>query len=254
MVRLAMVTDTLCIDETSAVDLSRYESIISDRSGTFNYSEQEIVRSTELFISEYVEGSGDNKCVELYNNTGEDIDLSTYAIEIVRPDAGDLRIDLTGIITADSSFVLCDNGTDIFDDADQIDNNLGYNGDDAIVLLNGVDTIDVIGQVNIDPGGQWGSGLIRNPSIMEGDTDGSDDFEPSLEWIGLEEDFADNLGLHQIDQNVTVSSLESSVVSVDAGDLFIVEFVDSLTGCINMTTIAFERPIQYGEFRRYCEL
>ena len=75
---------------------------------------------------------------------------------------------------------------------------------------------------------------------MEGDTDGSDDFDPSIEWIGFEEDFADNLGQHQIDQNVMVTSLGSSVVTVDVGDVFIVEFIDAVTGCVNTTTISFE--------------
>ena len=31
---------------------------------------------SELFISEYVEGSGNNKAIEVYNPTGSDINLS----------------------------------------------------------------------------------------------------------------------------------------------------------------------------------
>ena len=35
---------------------------------------------TDLFISEYVEGSSNNKAIELYNPTNESIDLSNYAL------------------------------------------------------------------------------------------------------------------------------------------------------------------------------
>jgi len=37
---------------------------------------------TELFFSEYVEGSGNNKALEIYNGTSGSVDLSTYTIEL----------------------------------------------------------------------------------------------------------------------------------------------------------------------------
>ena len=36
--------------------------------------------ATDLFFSEYAEGSSDNKYLEIFNGTGNDIDLSLYAI------------------------------------------------------------------------------------------------------------------------------------------------------------------------------
>ena len=35
-----------------------------------------------------------------------------------------------------------------------------FNGDDAVVLRKGTTVIDAIGQIGIDPGSEWGSGLI----------------------------------------------------------------------------------------------
>ncbi len=35
---------------------------------------------TDLFISEYIEGSGNNKCIEIYNPTNSNIDLSAYQL------------------------------------------------------------------------------------------------------------------------------------------------------------------------------
>ena len=36
---------------------------------------------------------------------------------------------------------------------------LTFNGDDAVVLRRGSTILDVIGQVGLDPGSEWGSGL-----------------------------------------------------------------------------------------------
>src|SRR5687767_9203403 len=37
---------------------------------------------TELFFSEYIEGSGFNKAVEIYNGTGAAVNLSTYTLQL----------------------------------------------------------------------------------------------------------------------------------------------------------------------------
>lgn len=61
---------------------------------------------TDLFISEYVEGSGNNKAIELYNPTNEAINLETY--NLVRYSNGDFvpyAVQLSGIIQPKSAFV-----------------------------------------------------------------------------------------------------------------------------------------------------
>src|SRR5690606_18929120 len=90
------------------------------------------------------------------------------------------------------------------DVADQINRSSWFNGDDAIVLLKGDTVLDVMGQIGFDPGSQWGSGLAstadntlrRKPGICAGDTDGSDEFDPALEWDGFATDTFDSLGSH----------------------------------------------------------
>lgn len=67
--------------------------------------------------------------------------------------------------------------------------------------------VDVIGQVGVDPGSEWGSGdtstkdntIRRMPAICQGDTDGTDAFDPSLEWEGFAKDTFDGLGVHTAD-------------------------------------------------------
>ena len=58
--------------------------------------------SSDLFISEVIEGSSNNKAIEIYNGTGAPIDLAAagYSIQMVfngSATAG-LTINLTGVI------------------------------------------------------------------------------------------------------------------------------------------------------------
>ena len=39
-----------------------------------------IAATSELFISEYIEGSSYNKAIEIYNGTGADVDLSAFIV------------------------------------------------------------------------------------------------------------------------------------------------------------------------------
>ena len=62
---------------------------------------------TDLFISEYVEGSYNNKAIEIYNPTNQNIDLSNYALS--RWSNGSqqpLTTVLSGTIAANDAFVV----------------------------------------------------------------------------------------------------------------------------------------------------
>lgn len=78
-----------------------------------------------------------------------------------------------------------------------------HNGDDAIELTCDNTTLDVIGQIGTDPGSRWGTGLLttqddnlqRDCSVLSGDADGSDPFDPADEpWIALVVDEVADLG------------------------------------------------------------
>jgi len=132
----------------------------------------------EIFISEYVEGWSNNKAIELYNPTDEDIDLSDYRLERYSNGSTSApaakRLDLSGTIPALSVFVIVIDKRDslgegqeapvwdeLQDKADAFecpvynDNNVMYfNGNDAMVLKNisGIEyIIDRIGKVGQDP-------------------------------------------------------------------------------------------------------
>ncbi|HPR00953.1 MAG TPA: lamin tail domain-containing protein, partial [Saprospiraceae bacterium] len=166
--------------------------------------------TSDLFFSEYTEGSGFNKCLELFNGTGQIIDLASglYTIDIYfnGNTIATSHVDLTGMIPDQGTFVICDNGANMaFQSlADQIDNDLSFNGDDAITLSHNGVIIDVIGQIGVDPGSQWGSGvqstadntLIRRSTIFKGDENPVDPFLPATEWDGFAIDDMADLGMH----------------------------------------------------------
>lgn len=166
---------------------------------------------SELFISEYIEGSSYNKALEIYNGTGAAVDLSTYTIELYSNGAAiaSKSVALVGMLADGDVFVIAHTDADpvILAQADQIDpanSTINFNGDDALVLKNGGVVIDVIGRI-----GEllvWGSGdittqnhtLRRQASIMAGDADGSDAFDPAVEWDGFVSDTFDGLGSHSV--------------------------------------------------------
>ncbi len=170
-------------------------------------------QTSELFFSEYVEGSSFNKALEIYNGTGTAVDLAAgnYVIEFYfngRTTPG-TTIALTGTVAAGDVYVVADDGADaaILAEADQTSTRNFFNGDDAIVLRKDGAVIDVIGQVGFDPGSQWGSGLTstkdntlrRKASVVAGDTDETDAFDPALEWDGYANNTFDGLGSHESD-------------------------------------------------------
>lgn len=136
----------------------------------------------ELFISEYVEGWGNNKALELYNPTDEAKDLSNYRLERYSngsPSASsNQRLILEGTIEPYSTFVVVIDKRDpegegqeapVWDElqekADAFEcpvynenNTMYFNGNDAIVLRNIAGggngfVIDVIGRIGQDPSG-----------------------------------------------------------------------------------------------------
>jgi uncharacterized protein len=165
---------------------------------------------TELFFSEYIEGSSNNKALEIYNGTGAAIDLAAGGYNVQMCFNGNatcaLTINLTGTVASGDVFVLAQSAANatILAQADQTNGSGWFNGDDAVVLRKGTTAIDVIGQVGFDPGTEWGTGLTstadntlrRKIGIVAGDSNGADAFDPAVEWDGFAQDSFARLGAH----------------------------------------------------------
>lgn len=162
------------------------------------------------FFSEYVEGSGNNKCLEIYNPSGAPLDLGSgnYRVRFFfngSTSAG-LTINLSGVIPAGGTHVVCtpSAAAEFLAYANQSVGNSWFNGDDAIALENADGFIDVIGQIGVDPGTAWfNSGvstldqtLRRMPHVTSGDNDGSNPFNPAEQWMSAPQNTSRTLGYH----------------------------------------------------------
>lgn len=197
----------------------------------------------DLFISEYVEGSSNNKAIEIFNGTGAPVDLAAggYALQFYfngGTTAG-LLINLSGTVAAGDVFVVAhaSSAAAILAQADQTNGSGWFNGDDAIVLRSGGadgTVLDSIGQLGTDPGTEWGTGLTstadntlrRLPAIEAGDTDPTNAYDPAAEWEGQATDAFDGLGQHpgtgggdpEPDPEVlTVGAVQGQTLDAEAG-------------------------------------
>lgn len=138
----------------------------------------------DIFFSEYVEGSGNSKGVEIYNPTASPIDLSQYTLKrysnggTSNPDV----LQLSGTIQPYDVIIVVNGQTDTVDlggggqsppadpalqaMADILDNDYPapcyFNGDDALTIENGATIIDIFGKVGEDPGGAWTTDTSAN--------------------------------------------------------------------------------------------
>ncbi|MGM0648366.1 MAG: lamin tail domain-containing protein, partial [Bacteroidota bacterium] len=179
-----------------------------------------------LFFSEYIEGSSNNKAIELYNGTGKTIHLDNFAVltnyngnawsgEYTFPAGATLNHDDVFVVansSADSAILSVADETLSYNEKGYM---MGYNGDDVRALVqyapNG-DTIilDQIGRYDmVDPGSGWDVAgvtngtanhtMIRKPSAGPnlGDWDASAGTDSiSSEWFVLPQDDYSDIGSH----------------------------------------------------------
>lgn len=201
----------------------------------------DITLATDLFISEYVEGSvnGSNRVIEIFNGTGAEVDLSAYAVQqshngtgwgvdgiaYVLPLTGTLAdgdVYVIANVDADASVIAEADITFAYSD-DQGSKIPFFTGNDAIGLFKDDVLIDVIGveleSAAWDVAGVAGATenhtLVRKYSVIEGNTDwaasagtGVDDSE----WVvydNTDADFVSGIGSH-----VFAEEPESTVIAV----------------------------------------
>ncbi|SNY45507.1 hypothetical protein SAMN06297280_0908 [Arsukibacterium tuosuense] len=159
----------------------------------------------ELFISEYVEGSGNNKALEFYNPTDATLNLADYRLNVFfngNTNAG-FSTALEGELPAGATYVFASaNATaELVALADQTTGAGLWNGDDTITLTKSGVVIDSIGQLGVDPGSAWGSGSITTANdtlrraAVSYDADPSDTFEPAEQWLGFAQNDFSDIGL-----------------------------------------------------------
>jgi len=158
-----------------------------------------------VFFSEYVEGSGNNKALEIYNAGSTSVDLGNCHLDRYQNGATsslpELFLDDVNLLSG-NVFVICQSNFGEPGRCDQTSADVQHSGDDVVALICDGDTKDIFGRIGED--NTWGSGqtssenttLRRKCSVLEGDTNGGDAFNPGTEWDGFPEDTFSDLGQH----------------------------------------------------------
>ena len=203
-------------------------------------SQNLIAQCSDLFISEYVDGTGDNKCIELFNPTNHDINmLGKYKINLYANgyNWSQKHLYMYQTIESMTGYVLCNEAADqdFLDRANttepQVNSPITWDGNDAITLTKVLEdeeiTLDLFGAIGHYAGddGWVVNGnhtkqrtLRRNNNINEGNTDNIIGF-PALgtEWTEYPLNTSDGLGEHSITTNCPEVE--------DCSELFFSEYV-----------------------------
>ena len=201
--------------------------------GMASAQEQEVTYS-DLIISEYVEGSGQNKALELYNGTGADVDLSAYSLMKQTNGAGEYtnEVALTGTLAAGATYVIVNSGTsanpvdpELAALADLTENEItAFNGNDAVALFKSGTKIDEVGVFGSSE--NWGAEVTLRRIYGEGPTATYD----ASEWTEADKDDFSDVGKFGAD----VEAPSIRMVTGEASDpntimVHVTELLDSLS-------------------------
>ena len=164
---------------------------------------------TELFFSEYIEGSSNNKALEIFNPTGAAITMDGYKVQVYSngSESAGNTLDLAGkVIEAGGVYVIYNASAivAIKSVGDESATVTYFNGDDTVVLVKNDVVIDIIGEIGQDgaDGSSWPAGdgttsnhtIVRNPNVF-----GPNATYTSTEWTSYDSDTTDYLGDHVTD-------------------------------------------------------
>lgn len=188
-----------------------------------------VVTTADLFFSEYVEGSGFTKYVEVYNGTGATINLSDYEFRIYFNGSASVSNSqtLSGSLDNGQVLVLANPSATGYTGAVVTSTSVNFNGDDALELYNTATgaTVDIFGTIGQDPGSQWSdaasgnntanSTLRRKSSVLAGVSSNPAPGFPTLgtEWDEYPNNDVSGLGAHSIDG---AAGIEVTLTATDA--------------------------------------
>ena len=193
-------------------------------------------QATELFISEYIEGSSYNKAIEIFNGTGATVDLSEYSLkkDVNGNDNFSTSMDLSGNLDNNDVYVICHPSADeaIQNVADETNGSvINFNGDDQVRLYKNEVVLDHLGESgDVD----WGPNvtLVRHSFIGSPNPD-----YDAGEWESYNQNNFDYIGYHIFDGGTDPIII---VTSPNGGE----QWEQGSTHDINWTSANFEENVK----------
>lgn len=170
--------------------------------------------ASDLFFSEYVEGSSYNKALEVANFTGVSVNLSAYTIKKQTNGAGNWSsgMALNGTLTNQDVYVAAHSSAvaNITSQADYTGGvgEMSFNGNDAIGLFKNDVLIDIIGSFN---GGS--ANFAADKTLQRKSNIGSPNTIYTVsEWNVLSKDTFTGIGSHTFDGSVVTPDVEAPTI------------------------------------------
>jgi endonuclease I len=175
--------------------------------------------TTELLFSEYIEGSSNNKALELSNATGNTINLAIYSVKKQTNGAGawSSGITLSGTLTTGKKFTIVNsaisstcystNSANISTSASE----MTFNGNDAIGLFKNGVLIDIIGTFNGGTANFAADVTLRRKATVTGP---KTTFNLSADWDSYSAETCANLGskISTKDTKVEIVTDENDII------------------------------------------
>jgi predicted extracellular nuclease len=208
----------------------------------------------DLFFSEYVEGSSNNKYLEIFNGTGATVNLSDYQVLLFTNGRTEndptTTLDLGDIDLLDGNVYTIGNSSGTIFSPDLTSGVANFNGDDALAIKkksNGA-YVDIFGCIGEDPGSAWTDGshstanktLVRKKWVTVGVKANPPTGFPTLtsEWDVYDQDVNTYLGNHTFDPTITGSL--TLTYPVGGEDFQTDETVNFTWTATDVTTIKFQ--------------
>lgn len=178
--------------------------------------------ASDLFISEYIEGSSYNKVIEIFNGTGQVVPLSAYSVILYSNGSStasatktftDEEIPNNSVIS-----LVYSSATSSFKVGTFYESGVAnFNGDDAVGLYKNDILIDLIGVIGSDPGTEWtgdaanGAASTLNKTLVRASSVSS----PSTtftwsEWNSYPTDTSSYLGSHTMSTPPIIADIDQA--------------------------------------------
>ena len=198
-----------------------------------------------VILSEYIEGSSNNKAIEIYNGSGQIINLADYTlVQYTNGGPSEAKITLSGTIEPGKTFVIANSGAnaDIKGKAQQTTGSLNFNGNDPVALKKGEEVLDIIGPVGLSTDFAKDTTLVRKTNV----TAGSKTYEPS-QWTSFPVDTLTDLGTHAAEAGeILAAPTASPVGEVERGDQVTLTGEGTIHFTVDGSTPTAESPV-YSE-------